>query len=71
MSVHADPDGSVVGDYWFVVDDGGGDPENGGALLTREVDAGAYTGFWTFDAVHVADVVDRLEREVRPRLRAR
>ncbi|PSP33346.1 hypothetical protein BRC64_03890 [Halobacteriales archaeon QH_10_67_22] len=70
MTVHADPDGSVVGDYWFVVDDGDGDPAAGGALLTREVDSGVFEGFWTFQAEHVADILDRLESGVRPQLDA-
>ena len=66
FDVYDDPDGSVVGDYWFVVYDSG--PGDGAALLAREVDPGRYSGFWTFDADRVAPVVDCLERDLQPRL---
>lgn len=68
LTVHGDPDGSVVGDYWFVVDDGGGDPAAGGAVLAREVDPGRFRGIWAFQAEHVADVLERIETDVQPRL---
>ncbi|MFB6088060.1 MAG: hypothetical protein ABEJ85_06015 [Haloarculaceae archaeon] len=67
LHVHADPDGTVAGDYWFVVDDGGGDPAAGGALLTREIEPDVYRGFWTFQAEHVADILVRLD-DVRAQL---
>jgi len=67
-TIHADPDGSTVGEYWFVVDDGGPDPADGGALLCRERDPGQFRGFWTFQSDHVADILNRLETDVQPRL---
>ena len=66
FDVYEDPDGDVVGDFWFVVYDGG--PDDGAALLAREVEDGRYSGFWTFDADRVRPVVDCLEGEVQPEL---
>lgn len=64
--IYDDPTGDVVGDYWFVVYDGG--PDDGAALLAREVEPGRYSGFWTFDADRVTPVVDCLKDEIKPRL---
>ncbi|ELZ22431.1 sensor protein [Halosimplex carlsbadense 2-9-1] len=66
LSVHADDDGDVVGDHWFVVVDS---DRGGGALVARKDGPGAYTGFWTFRPKLVADVVETIETDVRPRLR--
>jgi hypothetical protein len=66
LTVHADDDGDVVGDYWFVVVD---TDQGGGALVAREDDPGAYTGFWTFRPSLVAEVVETIETDVQPRLR--
>lgn len=66
LAVHADDDGDVVGDYWFVAVD---TDRGGGALVAREDDPGAYTGFWTFRPSLVADVIETIETDVQPRLR--
>jgi hypothetical protein len=65
LAVYADADGGVVGDFWFVAVDS---PDGGGALVAREGDPGTYTGFWTFRPPLVGDVVETLERRVRPEL---
>ena len=66
LTVYGDDDGDVVGDYWFVVVD----TERGGAaLVAREDDPDAYTGFWTFRPSLVAEVVESIETDVQPRLR--
>jgi hypothetical protein len=66
LAVHGDDDGDVVGDYWFVAVD---TDRGGGALVAREDDPGAYTGFWTFRPSLVAEVVETIESDVQPRLR--
>jgi DICT domain-containing protein len=50
-----------IRESWFVVYDGGGDPERQAALLTVQIeDTNQYEGFWTYDS----DIVDRVSRYV-------
>lgn len=41
---------------WFVVYDGGGEPQNKSALLAEEREPNSYFGFWTYDP----GIVDRI-----------
>ncbi|QPV63699.1 hypothetical protein I7X12_03445 [Halosimplex litoreum] len=66
LTVHADDDGDVIGEYWLVAVD---TDRGGGALVAREDAPGTYSGFWTFRPSLVADVVDAIETDVQPRLR--
>lgn len=45
---------------WFVAFDGGGDDAQKGALLAEEVGENVYSGFWTYDAAIVDEIVARL-----------
>ena len=67
VAVHADETGDIVGDYWFVVVDS--DQYGGGALIAREDEPGAYTGFWTFRPPLVGDVASVVETDIQPELR--
>lgn len=51
VTVHAERD-SELGDYWFVLFDGGPDAESACGLLAEQRD-GTYYGFWTYDATTV------------------
>lgn len=66
LSVYGDDDGDLVGEYWFVAVDS---DRGGGALVAREDDPGAYTGFWTFRPPLVDDVIEAIETGVQSRLR--
>lgn len=60
VSVH-DIDTPEIRESWFVVYDGGGDPERQAALLTVEInDSNQYKGFWTYDS----DIVQQIGRYV-------
>ncbi|MGB9963459.1 DICT sensory domain-containing protein [Halobacterium hubeiense] len=48
-----------VASLWFVVFDGGGDPQQACALLAEERDDGFF-GFWTYDDELVDDALDAL-----------
>ncbi|WP_255196258.1 DUF7504 family protein [Halorarius litoreus] len=48
---------------WFVVFDGDGDPNRMAALVAKEVEAGRYEGFWTYQPPLVAGLVAYLEAE--------
>lgn len=48
FEVVADDDEAFV-DYWFVIYDGGDDPEWQGALVAREIEQNTYEAFWTVD----------------------
>lgn len=49
-------DDDELRDHWFVVFDGGGEPDQACALLAQERSPDEYYGFWTYDAA----VVDRI-----------
>ena len=52
-----------VSEAWFVVFDGDGDSDAGGALVTRELEPGRYDGFWSYDGRIVDRVLDYFETE--------
>ena len=57
VTVHEE-DTEEMADSWFVVYDGGGDPDRGAALLAHELDTdNTYDGFWTYER----DIVDRID----------
>ncbi|GAB7017824.1 DICT sensory domain-containing protein [Halostagnicola bangensis] len=45
-----------IGEFWFLVYDGGDDPRGSYALLAEEGSYGEFTGFWSSDAILVADL---------------
>jgi len=53
-------DREAVGDYWFVVYDGGGDDDRKCALVAEQRGSDEYTGFWTYDPETVDDLVTYL-----------
>ncbi|WP_134669823.1 DICT sensory domain-containing protein [Halorussus marinus] len=57
LTIHT-PHAAEVGAFWFVVFDGGDDPEQACALLAaeRDDDPGRFRGFWTYDSEAVADL---------------
>jgi len=57
VTVHT-ADTQEMADSWFVVYDGGGDPDRQAALLAHELDAdNEYDGFWTYES----DIVVRID----------
>lgn len=52
-----------IRDSWFVVYDGGWDPDGKAALLVQESDPGTYDGFWTYRTA----LTDRIENDVTER----
>lgn len=60
LNVHASEDEEIA-TSWFVVYDGDGDDERKCALLATEVRDNEYTGFWTYDA----DLVGELLQYIR------
>jgi hypothetical protein len=50
-----------LGDYWFVLFDGGPDPGSACGLLAEEREPGRYFGFWTYDVTTVDDAVAHLQ----------
>ncbi|WP_254523375.1 DICT sensory domain-containing protein [Natrinema caseinilyticum] len=52
---------SELGEYWFVVFDGGGNELESCALLAEERRPGEYYGFWTYDPTIVRELVSHLE----------
>ncbi|USZ67770.1 sensor protein [Halorussus salilacus] len=62
LALHA-VDSDEIGEFWFVVFDGGGDPEQACALVAAERgDSGEFDGFWTYDPETVAEIDAYLER---------
>ncbi|QLG47434.1 histidine kinase [Natrinema halophilum] len=61
VSVVSEP-GGELGEYWFVVFDGGGNELEACALLAEERQDGEFYGFWTYDQELVGDLVSYLER---------
>ncbi|MDS0296107.1 DICT sensory domain-containing protein [Halogeometricum luteum] len=53
-TLHADPP-EELGRYWFLVFDGGEDPEQGVALVAEQRPDGSFRGVWTYDP----ELVDR------------
>ncbi|MFA9415472.1 DICT sensory domain-containing protein [Natrinema sp. HArc-T2] len=53
--------GSELGDYWFVVFDGGDNDQEACALLAEERHPGSFYGFWTYDPAMVAELITYLE----------
>jgi len=60
LSVHAG-DTPELRDSWFVVHDGGGDPDRMAALVAEEVGPDEYRGYWTFEPGLVTEILDYLE----------
>ena len=57
VTVH-EHDTEEMANSWFVVYDGGGDPDRGAALLAHELDTdNQYDGFWTYEH----DIVTRID----------
>jgi len=52
---------SELGDYWFVVFDGGDNEQEACALLAEERHPGSFYGFWTYDPAMVAELITYLE----------
>ncbi|WP_207890182.1 DICT sensory domain-containing protein [Natrarchaeobius chitinivorans] len=61
VAVVSEP-GSELGDFWFVVFDGGNDERQCCALLAEERSEGRYYGFWTYESERVIELIDHLER---------
>jgi len=57
LTIHT-PDTEEIGTFWFVVFDGGEEPEQACALLAAERDEspGRFRGFWTYDRDTVAEL---------------
>lgn len=53
-----------LGQYWFLMFDGGDDQSKCG-LLAEEREPGQFYGFWTYEPEMVDDIVDYLERTYR------
>ena len=53
--------GSELGNYWFVVFDGGDNELEACALLAKERRPGEFYGFWTYDSELVGELVTYLE----------
>lgn len=49
-----------IGNHWFVVYDGGGDPDEMGAVLAREEHDGTFRGFWTYQPELAAGLLEYL-----------
>ena len=58
-TVHAESAGEI-GEFWFLVFDGGGDSNRKCALVAEERSRGVYYGFWTFDPDRVDDLATYL-----------
>ncbi|MCU4925249.1 histidine kinase [Halobacteria archaeon AArc-dxtr1] len=52
--------GGELGQFWFVIFDGGGSELNACGLLAVERDPGRYYGFWTYDPALVDEIVSYL-----------
>ncbi|MFD1564722.1 DICT sensory domain-containing protein [Haloarchaeobius amylolyticus] len=52
---------SELGEYWFVVFDGGDNEQEACALLAEERRPGEFYGFWTYDPAMVTELVTYLE----------
>lgn len=59
-TLHTD-DGGELGEFWFVVFDGGGG-DQACALLAEERDPGSFFGFFTYEGATVAELLDYLTR---------
>ena len=60
VTVVEEPD-SELGDYWFVVFDGGENDQKACALLAEERRPGSFYGFWTYDPATVTELLTYLE----------
>lgn len=58
-------DADEIGQFWFVLFDGGPEPHTAGALLAEEQAPGEYHGCWTDDPGHVQAAHAYLERTYR------
>ncbi|AWB27407.1 DUF7504 family protein [Halococcoides cellulosivorans] len=58
--VHTAEDGELL-DSWFVVYDGGGDPDKMAALVCEEIAPGEYSGVWSYKPADVIAVFEYLE----------
>lgn len=52
-----------LAESWFVIYDGGGNPDAAGVLLAIEEDPGIYRGFWTADQSLTGELLGYLESE--------
>lgn len=59
-TVHAET-GTELGNYWFVLFDGGPDALSACGLVAEERDERAYYGVWTYDATRVNEVLAYLQ----------
>ena len=59
VTVHTEP-ADVVGRYWFLVFDGGGDDERTFALVAEQRGPDSFYGFWTYDPEIVARAFEAL-----------
>lgn len=55
-TVHAESAGEI-GEFWFVLYDGGGDDDRTCALVAEERSPGVYYGFWTYEPDFVDDLL--------------
>jgi hypothetical protein len=53
---------SELGQYWFLMFDGGGDDELKCGLLAEEREDDEFYGFWTYEAAMVDDIMAYLDR---------
>lgn len=58
---HGGDGGGEIGQFWFVIFDGGGSDLRTCGLLAQEVDPGEYYGFWTYDPALVGELITYLE----------
>ena len=57
-------EGSEIGDYWFVLFDGGPTNRNASGLLAEEREPGRYYGFWTYEPEFVGEIMTYIQTAV-------
>ncbi len=57
LTVHAEL-GGEIGEFWFVLYDGGGDRSRTYALVAEERAPNEFYGCWTYDAEHVESLIE-------------
>ncbi len=50
-----------IGHFWFVLFDGGTDPQHACGVLAEERTPGRYYGFWTYDPARTTEIITYLE----------
>lgn len=58
---HGGAGSGEIGQFWFVIFDGGGSDLQTCGLLAREVDPGEFYGFWTYDPALVGELITYLD----------